>query len=40
MNLAALLYAIGMESNTAHKNMQELCAALGLPFPPVQETKQ
>ena len=28
------LYAIGMESQTAWHMMPELCAALGLPFPP------
>jgi hypothetical protein len=28
------LYAIGMESPHAWHKMRELCAALGLPFPP------
>lgn len=29
-----LLYCMAMESDTAHKHMRELCAALGMPFPP------
>lgn len=33
------LYAMGMESQTAWQKMQELCAALGMPFPPQPEAK-
>lgn len=29
-----LLYCMAMESDTAHKHMQAICAALGMPFPP------
>jgi hypothetical protein len=29
------LYSMGMESPTAWQQMQELCKALGQPFPPV-----
>lgn len=28
------MYAIGMESETAYRLMQELCEALGVPYPP------
>ena len=28
------LYAMAMESDTAYRLMPELCAALGMPFPP------
>lgn len=28
------LYAMAMESDTAYRHMAELCAALGMPFPP------
>ena len=31
-----LLYAIGMESRAAYENMELLCKALGVPFPPNQ----
>ena len=31
-----LLYAIGMESRCAYENMELLCKALGVPFPPNQ----
>lgn len=31
------LYVIGMESDTAYKLMEEICAALGHPFPPRME---
>jgi hypothetical protein len=31
-----LLYAIGMESRAAYENMEILCKALGVPFPPNQ----
>jgi hypothetical protein len=33
------LYAIGMESPTAWAKMEELCKALGIPYPP-QQTKE
>jgi len=33
---ADLLYAIGMESRAAYENMELLCKALGVPFPPNQ----
>ena len=33
---ADLLYAIGMESRAAYENMEALCKALGVPFPPNQ----
>lgn len=32
--LEDLLYAIGMESLTAWKNMKELCEKLGVNYPP------
>ena len=28
------LYAMAMESDTAYRLMPQLCAALGMPFPP------
>lgn len=28
------LYSMGMESDTAHKHMAELCKLLGVPYPP------
>ena len=34
------LYAIGMESPHAWHKMRELCAALGLPYPPQPEPKK
>jgi|688.fasta_scaffold722584_2 hypothetical protein len=33
---ADLLYAIGMESRAAYENMELLCKALGVPYPPNQ----
>jgi len=33
------LYAIGMESQHAWHKMEELCKALGLPYPPEQNKK-
>jgi len=30
------LYAIGMESDTAYRLMQQICKALATPFPPKQ----
>lgn len=32
--LSDLLYAIGMESQTGYRQMRELCAAVGVPYPP------
>lgn len=32
--IISMLYAIGMESGTACKNMEYLCAALEVPYPP------
>jgi hypothetical protein len=32
--IISMLYAIGMESGTACKNMEYLCAALKVPYPP------
>lgn len=29
-----MLYAIAMESGTAYRNMEYLCAALEVPYPP------
>ena len=29
-----LLYCMAMESETAYRLMPEICAALGMPFPP------
>lgn len=37
MITASDLYAIGMESDTAYRLMPELCALLGVPFPPQPE---
>jgi len=32
--IISMLYAIGMESGTACKHMEYLCAALEVPYPP------
>lgn len=34
------LYSIGQESITAFKKMEQLCNALGLPYPPKQQKEQ
>lgn len=38
--LSDLLYAIGMESPSGWAHMQELCAAVGVPYPPQPIAKQ
>ncbi len=34
MITASDLYAIGMESDTAYRLMEQLCTQLGMPYPP------